>query len=31
MGHNYPGYPLLGVFLMILYCVCLDSFWVTRC
>lgn len=24
MGHNYPGYPLLGVFLMILYCVCLG-------
>jgi membrane protease YdiL (CAAX protease family) len=23
MGHNYPGYPLLGSFLMILYCIAL--------
>ncbi len=21
MGHNYPGYPLLGVFLMIIFCI----------
>jgi membrane protease YdiL (CAAX protease family) len=24
MGHNYPGYPVLGVFLMIVYCVLLS-------
>ena len=24
MGHNYPGYPVLGILLMILYCVCLG-------
>ena len=24
MGHNYPGYPILGVFLMIVYCVLLS-------
>ena len=24
MGHNYPGYPILGVFLMIAYCVLLG-------
>jgi membrane protease YdiL (CAAX protease family) len=23
MGHNYPGYPVLGSFLMVLYCVAL--------
>ena len=24
MGHNYPGYPVLGILLMIAYCVCLG-------
>lgn len=24
MGHNYPGYPILGIFLMILYCMALS-------
>jgi len=24
MGHNYPGYPVAGVFMMIGYCICLG-------
>lgn len=27
MGHNYPGYPLLGILLMTLYCVALAFFF----
>jgi membrane protease YdiL (CAAX protease family) len=30
-GHNYPGYPILGVFMMIVFCVLLGTIlsWLT--